>query len=279
LTRLLDIWMSFISVSMRLFTGAWVADGVLNGTAKRPVMPLKLWEFEGCPFCKIVRETCSWLDIDLEVYPTPRVTLKQYGVVEGSRYRSEVAKHGRASFPFIEDPNTGTKMYESSEIAEYLYANYGQGCSKPFMYRVLPKGLNLMSLFLCGITRCLPEHGILKIPSKCPEKQIELWQYENSSFCKIVREALCSLELPYICHNVAWGSKKREIFAKENGKLQFPFIHDPNTGVKIFDSEKIVAYLMKEYKTGEAVKETMADYSTKGATSQHGTLMGTKKTK
>lgn len=276
LTRLLDIWLTFFASSVRLFTGAWVSNGVKNGTAKRPQLPIKLYEFEACPFCKKVREHASWLDLDLEVYPCPRVTLKQYGVIEGSRYRGVVGAMGKTAFPYIEDPNTGTKMYESSDIIEYLYSNYGQGCTRPFMYRTVPHGLNMLFLFLSGIGRILPAHGVLKTPSELPEKPLEFWQYEASSYCKIVRELLCSLELPYICHNIARGSPKRDHFLATYGKSQFPFLHDPNTGVKLFDSDKIINYLKKTYQTGEAVQETIADYSTKGAGTHHGTI-GSKK--
>ena len=48
----------------------------------------------GCPFCKKVRETVSALALDVIVYPTPRVTLKAYGVLEGSRYRPAVMEAG-----------------------------------------------------------------------------------------------------------------------------------------------------------------------------------------
>ena len=28
-------------------------------------------------------------------------------------------------FPFLHDPNTGTEMYESADIIDYLYEHYG----------------------------------------------------------------------------------------------------------------------------------------------------------
>lgn len=45
-----------------------------NGTAfpKQPEQPLKLYEFEGSPFCRRVREVMTLLNLDYEVYPCPK---------------------------------------------------------------------------------------------------------------------------------------------------------------------------------------------------------------
>ena len=69
---------------------------------------LALYEYEGCPFCAKVREAMTVLDLDYLAYPTPRETLKQYGVAKLSRYRNEVKdKHGGDTlmFPFLVDAN------------------------------------------------------------------------------------------------------------------------------------------------------------------------------
>ena len=64
------------------------------GAAPRPELPLVLYEYEGCPFCRRVREAVTTLDLDLEVRPTPRETLAEYGFVEHSRFRPEVKAGG-----------------------------------------------------------------------------------------------------------------------------------------------------------------------------------------
>jgi hypothetical protein len=38
----------------------------------RPKIPLELYEFEGCPFCRKVREAIIILDLDPIVYPCPK---------------------------------------------------------------------------------------------------------------------------------------------------------------------------------------------------------------
>ena len=40
--------------------------------AQKPTAPIRLYEFEACPFCRRVRETATYLDLELEVYPCPK---------------------------------------------------------------------------------------------------------------------------------------------------------------------------------------------------------------
>ena len=45
--------------------------GGLSVTAKlgaRPAKPLELYEFEACPFCRKVRETLTFLDLEALMY-------------------------------------------------------------------------------------------------------------------------------------------------------------------------------------------------------------------
>ncbi len=155
------------------------------------------------------------------MYPCPRLTTKKYGVTEGSRYRPTVIEMdggGKAAFPFLVDENTGVKMYESDKIVAYLWKTYGEHAAPPLNERLANGGpWTFISLALAsgfriwdnkfGLSRvplclfavvispiCI---GMLRTPSKMPEKPLELWGTESSPFCKIAREALCTLELPY----------------------------------------------------------------------------------
>ena len=56
---------------LRFGSGAFVS-GNLSSFKKRPSKPIELYEFEGCPFCRKVREACSILDIDVQYYPCPQ---------------------------------------------------------------------------------------------------------------------------------------------------------------------------------------------------------------
>jgi glutathione S-transferase len=84
-------------------------------------------------------------------------------------------------------------------------------------------------------------------PSRAPEKPLELWSFEVSPYCRLVREALCRLELPYLLHNVGKGSPRRPDFIARSGRMMVPYLADPNTGVAMFESAAIVAYLEKTY--------------------------------
>jgi len=266
LQRWLDVVTATLPSFLRLGSGARVAKDLYSENSlatNRPLQPLQLYEFEACPFCRKVREILSYLDIDYVAYPCPRETMKKYGVIYNSRYRPFVLETGgKVAFPFLIDPNTNEKMYDSDKIIDYLFKQYGQGIERPPLYR-LPVILNLTLNFLCGIWRPFPEHGIMRTPSKTPKQNLELWQYEASPYCRLVREALTTLELPCLIHNVARGSTKRESLKKRTGKAQVPFFFDSNTNTQLFDSREIISYLYKTYKTGPTINENLSHYKLK----------------
>jgi glutathione S-transferase len=43
------------------------------------------------------------------------------------------------------------------------------------------------------------------------------------------------------------GSPRRAELRERGGKVQVPFLVDPNTGRELYESDDIVAYLEKEY--------------------------------
>ena len=62
-----------------------------------------------------------------------------------------------------------------------------------------------------------------------------------------MRELLSSLEIPYLLHNVAKGSPRRDAFVERSGKMMVPYLVDPNAGVEMFESADIVLYLDATY--------------------------------
>jgi glutathione S-transferase len=74
-----------------------------------------------------------------------------------------------------------------------------------------------------------------------------------------VRDALCSLQIPYVLHNVAKGSPRREAFVARSGKMQVPYLHDPNSGRALFESADIVAYLDATYALDPHARGQAAD--------------------
>nr|CAB3481729.1 unnamed protein product [Digitaria exilis] len=215
--------------------GSWkVKEESKIGQCKRPEKPIEIYEFEGCPFCRKVREMISVLDLDVLFYPCPQ---------KGPTFRPKVLEMGgKKQFPYMVDPNTGVAMYESDDIIKYLADTYGDG-TVPIML-----SLGLLTAITAGLaTLGRLGRGNSYTASKIPPKPIEIWAYEGSPFCRLVREVLVELELPHLLHSCARGSPKRQEFFKKMGTFQAPYIEDPNTGVKMFESAEIIQYLKATY--------------------------------
>src|SRR5438093_1609702 len=78
-------------------------------------------------------------------------------------------------------------------------------------------------------------------------RPVELYDFEGWPFCRLVREELCELEVPYVLHNVAQGSSRREAFVARSGKMMVPYLVDPNRGLEMFESADIIAHLRANY--------------------------------
>ena len=227
--RPLDVGTSFAATLLRVPSG--IAVGPLG---PRPQKLLELYDFEGCPYCRKVREALSMLDLEAMVYPCPK---------GGTRFRPHVKElGGKLQFPYLVDPNTGAAMYESDDIIAYLYRTYGDG-TVPLALRLGP--LTLAGSSLASLMRLTK--GVTCTPSKAPKKPLELWSFEISPFSRLAREALTSLELPYLLHNVAKNSPGRPAFIKRSGKMMVPYLADPNTKKEMFESADIVSYLYRTY--------------------------------
>ncbi|CAK9043882.1 Uncharacterized protein SCF082_LOCUS29041 [Durusdinium trenchii] len=271
-SRLVDLGSSALSGLTRCFSGGWVAGAVEK--CSRPSKRLILYEFEGCPFCRRVRETASVLALDLVVYPCPKGTLKAAGGPQTSRFRPEVAKlGGKELFPFLVDENTGVQMYESAEINKYLWKTYGAQAEVPWTYWLGEKLFVKPLIFFPTLLRPLVTHGLLRVPSVAPESPLELWGCESSPFVRLVREALCCLELPYVLRQVPHGELQNRAEFREKyghllsparralGAVQMPFLRDPNTGTELLESADIVKYLYKTYRDGPMLEETWLDFN------------------
>ncbi|XP_059070074.1 uncharacterized protein LOC131071573 isoform X3 [Cryptomeria japonica] len=209
-------WVRESEIPPNQYTFLQVAGHKLVETSNlgpRPDKPIEIYEFESCPFCRKV------------------------------------------------DPNTGVSMYESDDIIKYLVEKYGDG-KVPLML-----SLGLFTTLTAGLAMIgRPGKGSVYTPSKVPEKPLELWAYEGiqklvcyksffvikviflaSPFCKIVRETLVELEVPHIYHSTARGSPHRQSLFDRTGLFQAPYLEDPNTGVKMFESAEIVDYVRATY--------------------------------
>ncbi len=229
MNRILDVATSVAATLARFPSGGWVGE-----LGRRPEQPLELYEFEGCPYCRKVREALSILDLEARIYPCPK---------GGPRFRPElIERGGKAQFPYLIDPNTGKELYESDDIVRYLFETYGDGrtpiqLSLPIVTDVSAQIASAWRL----------RSGIRYRVSRPPEVPLELYSFEASPFSRLAREALCELEIPYLLHNVAKGSPSREAFIARSGQMMVPYLVDPNTSTEMFESADIVAYLEVTY--------------------------------
>jgi len=225
---------SFGATIIRL--GRGISPCVTAGERPDPAQLLELYDFEGCPYCRKVREVLCELDLDYLAHP----------VAHGSpRAKQLIRLGGKRQVPYLIDPNTGTRMYESADIIAYLNEMYGAdqraGWSLP-----VPDALdNLISLTASAArlgwgSRC-------RIDTSRTLKPLTLYNMEGSPYCRKVREALSELDLEHIVRNVPKGSPKRAELAKVGGKVQVPYLIDPNTHRAMYESDDIVAYLEKQY--------------------------------
>jgi glutathione S-transferase len=200
----------------------------------RPAKRLELYDLEACPYCRKVREALTMLDLDVLIRPAPH---------GGARFRPEaIARGGKRQFPLLVDPNDELVLYESDAIVQHLYARYGQG--------PVPVGLRLGNLgnATSGLASVLRAgRGRTVQPSRAPDRPLELWSFELSPYSRYVRETLCQLELPYVLHNLGRNSPRRPAFLARTGKIMVPYLEDPNTGTRMFESRDIVRYLERTY--------------------------------
>jgi len=226
--RALDVASAWTGSVLRLGAGL-----VAMHAGPRPEKPVILYEFEGCPFCRKVREALTMLDLDAEIRPCPK---------NGPRFREEVRERwGKYQFPALVDPNTGDEMFESADIVRHLYRHYGSR-EAPFWAH---SDVTLVGGSLASAVRAT--RGSRYRPARRPEEQLELYSFEASPFCRLARETLCELEIPYLLHNVGKRSKNRPAFIERSGKMMVPYLVDPNTGAEMFESADIQRYLVATY--------------------------------
>mmetsp|Transcript_3020 Transcript_3020/g.9252 ORF Transcript_3020/g.9252 Transcript_3020/m.9252 type:complete len:346 (-) Transcript_3020:183-1220(-) len=217
----------------------------------RPELPLEIYEFEACPFCRKVREAVTMLDLDAYFYPCPK---------GGMRFRPKAVElGGKAMFPYLIDPNTGYSGYESSDLVKYLYETYGDG-RVPIQLNL--GGLTTFSSALATAARAT-KGGKRAKRVVYPEKPLTLWAYEASPFCKIVRERLCEYEVPYLLKTTPRGSPTRQDMIDKLGRFQVPYLEDPNTDLTMFESKFMLHYLDTVYgpNAPNAVEELPEDLS------------------
>jgi glutathione S-transferase len=236
---------SFTATLVRL--GRGLNRSVTADQRPEPKQLLELYDFEACPYCRKVREALSELDLDYLEHP----------VAKGSAHRAQLtALGGKVQAPYLIDPNTGTRLYESDEIIAYLNETYGGGHRAGWSLPVPSVIDNLNSALASGVR--FGRGGRCRVTDRpATLEPLTLYNMEGSPYCRKVRETLSELDLDYIVRNLPKGSPKRAALTKRGGKMQVPYLVDPNTDRAMYESDDIIAYLEAQYgphQSGHAAK-------------------------
>mgnify|MGYP002778342306 FL=1 len=251
LSHLLDVQTSLLASTL----SGWRGTLAFRPATRQPAQALELYEFEGCPYCRLVGEALTEMDLDALIRPCPK---------GGTRFRPGVQKlGGKLQLPFLVDPNPGTRQYESAEIVRHLAQTYGATVRGD---TGVLRQLRLSSGQLARGARRW--RGLRARPSRAPEQPLELYSFESSPYSRLVREVLCELELPYLLRNTGkalwqdlgppWirarlfpdlpvAGRNRARLKALTGRVQVPYLVDPNTGTAMYESADIVAYLESTY--------------------------------
>lgn len=250
-TRSLAVSTSLIASQLR----GWRGTSAFRPADRQPEQLLELYDYEDCAYCRLVREALTELDLDARILPCPR---------RGARFRRIVRQlGGKTQFPFLVDPNTGVKMYESADIIVYLRRTYaGRATPERPLRRALAVATSRLATAVHG------GQGSLARPSKAPAQPLELYSFESSPYSRLVREVLCELELAYVLRNTGKGAwtdmgppvmrdrwhrarqdtgRNRAALLARAGHVQVPYLVDPNTGTEMFESADIIRYLEQTY--------------------------------
>lgn len=218
---------------------------------EQPHAMLTLYDMEGCPYCRPVREALTELDLDVLIKPCPK---GQAG------YWDELEKlSGTRRVPFLVDPNNGHQVTDSKAIIAYLHTQYGKG--------QLPRSSESLKLSQLASALRLAK-GTRGRPSWAPQTPLELYSFESSPFSRLVRERLTELGLAYVLRNcgkqqlsdagLPWlrpgkgpyrpvpGTNRARLM-EQTGKVQLPYLYDPNTHTGLFESSDIIRYLQQQY--------------------------------
>ena len=221
-----DVAVSGFASMARMPFAAGKGTTALEGLAAAPPVrrPPVLYEFEACPYCRFVREAVTALDLVVDVKPCGK----------GSRHRAEALKlGGKEQFPLLVDGDV--VLYESADIIDYLAKQRGATLEPPKNIAASAAA----TAFRAGRGSSVSA-GALARP---PRKLLELYSYEGNQFCRLVREVLCELDLPYRVYSAGKASELEALA----GSSQCPYLVDPNTSFASYESAAIVSYLAETY--------------------------------
>ncbi|MCB9658273.1 MAG: glutathione S-transferase N-terminal domain-containing protein [Sandaracinaceae bacterium] len=233
----------------------WYGSMVLG---RLPVPPgtLTLFDAEGDADSRLVREALTELDVDLRIVPVPE---------GGQRHRGALVAlgGGSARVPLLHDAGADVVAQGKGAILRHLFVTYRPDDPRvPLRYRFGATSSKLA-------TRVRKGRGLRATEGRPAAQDLELYSFESSPFSRLVRERLTELELAYLLHNLGKEQRadigpagktltfgkpyapvpggKREKLLARGGRIQVPYLIDPNTSTALYESRAILEYLDRTY--------------------------------
>lgn len=273
----IDVWASKLSSQLFRWNAAKeIAPITVSATTtttaatSNKTTNLVLYEYESSPWCRLVREQLSVLDLNVHIRPCPRESLWQHGAYSShSTFRPdamEALRRGNTTddddklelfFPILvdaTDPNKEIVIQESFNIIEHLWSNYGKDVDLPSSKRRPDQVLNSLPfvarflLLVAPSVCCRPTQlykwlrapnvevvsesipgGFSDVNNKAEDIEYTLYQSEACASSRLVREILCSLEVPYCSISCAQGTRSdmTRILSADTGDKNDPAATTP----------------------------------------------------
>ena len=138
-------------------------------------------------------------------------------------------------------PKSPPRSQDSAIVEFVAFGRSALGLEDPMM--------RLRALASFGTSLIRVKRGVIATGHRqAPARPLVLFEAEYCPFCRHVREALTELDLDAMIYPVPKRGKRFHARLKKlSGKTKVPFLHDPNTGKMLGESEAIVEYLYKQY--------------------------------
>lgn len=229
----------------------WRGTQILR-KARTPIQMLVVFDRENDPNCRLLRELLTELQLDALIQPCP---------IGGNRFARKLP-HG-AKLPYLIDHDQGLHADGLQACLTHVLEHYAEAGWLRGTLGSLP--MRLSSRLASTLRGDAGEHVHA---SRAARKPLELYSFESSPYSRLVRERLCELQLPWILRSFGkeqladWGPPNlrlslkpwtpkpgglREKMLTDTGKAQVPYLIDPNAGVELFESMRILAHLDRQY--------------------------------
>ena len=229
----------------------WRGTQVLE-RARTPKQLLVVFDRENDPDCRLLRELLTELQLDALIQPCP---------VGGRRYARQRPRG--AQLPYLVDHDLDVQADGLHACVAHVLQAYSKARgSRGSVDGLAARATSRIASALRG------DAGLQAKPSRLPRLPLELYSFESSPYSRLVRERLCELEIPYLLRNTGkqqlsdYGpprlrptlkpykplpGSRREMMMHKTGKVQVPYLIDPNTGRELMESSDILAYLEQQY--------------------------------